>query len=239
MPLSLDAIRNFAGNDRILVDARTGTVQSENKLQRFKSFFDIGDARQRNAETLSMIHHAFLNDPRFASRDLQSAAVRMLAQVRTDRAIGAAQLRGIADELFRLSGEGAGNGVDAVIRERVALHLAARGLPPLLDGIRERVVAFVADRIAADANVLAHPGSADVAGMANDLVDLCCAAARELQNGPRGVPDPRLLSVFGDNLGELLTDHSGAVRPDQDIADRLGRVRDFFQAAVDRAEQTG
>ena len=76
-----------------------------------------------------MIHHAFLNDPRFASRDLQSAAVRMLAQVRTDRAIGAAQLRDIADELFRLSGEGAGNGVDAVIRERVALHLAARSLP--------------------------------------------------------------------------------------------------------------
>ena len=129
MPLSLDAIRNFGGNDRLLVDARTGNVQAENKLQRFKSFFDVGDARAKNAETLAMIHNAILNDPRFASRDLQSAAVRMLAQVRTDRALGAAQLRGIADELFRLSGEGAGNGIDAVIRERVALHLAARGLP--------------------------------------------------------------------------------------------------------------
>ena len=103
MPLSLDALRNFGGNDRLLVDARSGAVLSENRLQRFKSFFNIGDARQKNAETLSMIHHAFLNDPRFSSGELQREVARLLNQVRTDRALGAAQIRNIVDTMFKLA----------------------------------------------------------------------------------------------------------------------------------------
>ena len=103
MPISIADLRQFAGTDSMLLDLRSGTMQSVNKWQRFKSFFDIGDARQRNAETLVAIQHAFLNDARFNGRCIQTELARLLGQVRTDRAIGAAQIRSILDAMERLA----------------------------------------------------------------------------------------------------------------------------------------
>ena len=49
MPLSVTDLRRFAGSDRMMFDARSCTMQTASRWQRFKIFFGIGDARQRNA----------------------------------------------------------------------------------------------------------------------------------------------------------------------------------------------
>ena len=48
MPLSIDSIRNFAGTGSIMLDAQ-GTGITSARMQGFKSFFNIGNARQKNA----------------------------------------------------------------------------------------------------------------------------------------------------------------------------------------------
>ena len=128
MALSIDAIRNFAGTDRILV-GQQGVLQSVDKGQRFRSFFNIGDARQRNSETLAAIHQAIVNDPRYFARDVQQEAVRLLSQVRTDRAIGAAEIKSIIDRLDNMSLPGQRR---AAAQNIVTARLAARGRPDFL-----------------------------------------------------------------------------------------------------------
>ena len=128
MALSIDAIRNFAGTDRILV-GQQGVLQSVDKGQRFRSFFNIGDARQRNSETLAAIHQAIVNDPRYFARDVQQEAVRLLSQVRTDRAIGAAEIKSIIDRLDSMSLPGQRR---AAAQNIVTARLAVRGRPDFL-----------------------------------------------------------------------------------------------------------
>lgn len=128
MPLTVDTIRNFAGGDGILLNSQGG-LDTVGKGQRFRSFFNIGDARQRNAETLTAIHHAIINDPRYFSVDVQAEAARLLSQVRTDRAVGTAEIKSIIDRLDKLS-------TDALRRssamEIVSGRVAARGFPAFL-----------------------------------------------------------------------------------------------------------
>ena len=102
MALTVDTIRNFTGTAGMQVD-RQGNLQEAGKFQGLKSMLNIGDARQRNAETLTAIHHAILNDPRFAAADVRAEATRLLAEIRTDRAIGAAQIRTIMQTLDSLT----------------------------------------------------------------------------------------------------------------------------------------
>ena len=125
MAITLNTILQFAGNDRVLLNAQGTGLQSVNRMQRFKSFFNIGNARQKNAETLTAIHFAVLNDPRFAAKDLQLEAVRLLEEVRVDRALSAAQIKSIAQALDRL-----GSGTDAIMDERVKKCMAHVDMPP-------------------------------------------------------------------------------------------------------------
>ena len=66
MSLSIDSIRNFAGVGSITLDAQ-GTGITSASMQGFKSYFNIGNARQKNAETIVALHHAIMNDPRFGA----------------------------------------------------------------------------------------------------------------------------------------------------------------------------
>ena len=77
MAITLNTIRHFSGTDRMLLDAQGNGFQSVGVSQRLKSFFGMGDARAKNAETLREIHNAFLNDPSFATRDLRLQATRL------------------------------------------------------------------------------------------------------------------------------------------------------------------
>ena len=129
MALSIDSLRNFAGTGSITLDQQHTGIEESSKLQRLKSFFGIGDARQKNAETLTAIHHAILNDPQFFSKDVQQKAVDLLSQVRTDRAIGAAAIKSIIAKLDGMS--------SPVERRNAAANLMrsafeARPRPPFL-----------------------------------------------------------------------------------------------------------
>lgn len=211
MPLSLDALRNFGGNDRLLVDARSGAVLSENRLQRFKSFFNIGDARQKNAETLSMIHHAFLNDPRFSSGELQREVARLLNQVRTDRALGAAQIRNIVDTMFKLADSREGFG------SRVEAHVAATGLPDSLRGVERPVLDYVKASAFAGRN---SPGF-DLAGRIREVVEPLDAAFSHAG------PDPDLRDVLshGAAIDTIVRDNDGTPAYLQTLRGRVDALR--------------
>ncbi len=90
------------GHRGILYSQKDG-LQSVGTTQRLKSFFDVGDARQKNAETLTSIHQAIINDPRFFTRSVQQKAVELLSQVRADRTISATQIRSIVDQLDKMA----------------------------------------------------------------------------------------------------------------------------------------
>ena len=94
MSLSIDSIRNFAGVGSITLDAQ-GTGITSASMQGFKSYFNIGNARQKNAETIVALHQAIVNDPRFGAQNVQAEAVRLLAEVHAERAISATQIKDI------------------------------------------------------------------------------------------------------------------------------------------------
>ena len=103
MTLGINDIRNFSAGDRLVFDTRDGTLKAAGKWQNFKSIVGIGDARAQNALTLAAIHHAIAAEPRFFSQTIQDEAYRLLSEVRTDRAIDAAQIKGIVEHLEALS----------------------------------------------------------------------------------------------------------------------------------------
>ena len=102
MPLTVDTINSFGGTGSILLNDQGG-LDDAGASQKLRSLFNIGDARQRNAETLTAIHHAIINDPRYFTKAAQTAAVDMLSQVRTDRAIGIAEIKSILDKLDEIA----------------------------------------------------------------------------------------------------------------------------------------
>ncbi|MBQ6339876.1 MAG: hypothetical protein IJI36_12105 [Kiritimatiellae bacterium] len=136
MALTVDSLRNLTGTGGITLDTQTGELAAS-ALQKFKSYFNIGDARQKNTDTLIAIHHAIANDPNFAAPDVRAEAARLLGQIRTDRAISAAQVRTIVQTLDRLTQ----NTAEAV-SSRVAARLAAT-MPPWAAGHERAVARFV------------------------------------------------------------------------------------------------
>ncbi len=125
MPLTVSTITSFGGTGSILLNGQGG-LDEVGKGQKLRSFFNIGDARQRNAETLTAIHHAIINDPRYFTKAVQDEAVRLLSQVRTDRAIGAAEIKSIIDRLDAMSTDGKRR---LAAMDIVSGRLAARGFP--------------------------------------------------------------------------------------------------------------
>ena len=103
MAITLDQLRSFGGVNAMKLDATGEDLQSVNKMHRFKSFFNIGNARQENAQTLSAIRDAIQNDPRYHLQGAKEHIDAMLNGIRTDRAIKAADIRRIVstvDQMF-------------------------------------------------------------------------------------------------------------------------------------------
>ncbi|MBR4170127.1 MAG: hypothetical protein IKR48_00585 [Kiritimatiellae bacterium] len=129
MALTVTGIRNYiqnsTGDERILVDQQGG-IATVNKMQRFKSFFNIGIARQQNGLTIDAIHRAIANDPQYFAPEVQAKAAELLSQIRTDRAIGVAQIRSIIDTLDTMTTPG--KQLQGA-QDMVAARLAADGLP--------------------------------------------------------------------------------------------------------------
>lgn len=156
MSLSIDSIRNFAGVGSITLDAQ-GTGITSASMQGFKSYFNIGNARQKNAETIVALHQAIVNDPRFGAQNVQAEAVRLLAEVHAERAISATQIKDIIRQLDALA--------ERNVEERVEAHLAATPLPAWATGHEAQISKLVTLAVAN------HGYGAALAGPIGEVID--------------------------------------------------------------------
>ena len=118
--ISLNTITSYKGTGSVLLDANGTGLESVGFKQQLKSFFNVGDAQDKNRELLRAIRTAIRVDNRFSSTDIQDHADRLFAEVRTDRAIDVSRLKGIVQELENLALVSGSN-----IGKRVDLHVAA------------------------------------------------------------------------------------------------------------------
>ena len=129
MALTVTGIRNYiqnsTGDERLVVDSQGG-IATVNKLQRLKSFFNIGAARQQNGLTLDAIHKAIANDPRYFAPEVQARAAQLLSQIRTDRAIGIADISSVIAALDNMTTPGQQL---LSAQNMVTARLAADGVP--------------------------------------------------------------------------------------------------------------
>ncbi|MBR1587613.1 MAG: hypothetical protein IJ658_04725 [Kiritimatiellae bacterium] len=230
MPLSLDSIRNFAGTGQILYSQKDG-LQSAGASQRLKSFFDIGDARQKNAETLTSIHQAIVNDPRFFARSVQQKAVELLSQVRADRAISATQIKSIVDQLDNMAAKiSTPADRNAAAREILEGRYASRGLPAFLSPVGKTNYLYLAGE-----TIVPCPEPAcgyarfDYDSGIDAFEDMMRALFDRLGDGPG---DKEVLSAciksFRDGGG-------GGVK----TQDKLERLVDQFKANLDESRALG
>ena len=234
MAITIETLRRFSGTGRMLLNAQGDGLRSVGILQRLKSFFGFGDARQKNADTLSAIRDAFLNDPRFAPEDLKKRAKDLLDGVRTDRAINAKQIRGIVNDMLRLT-----NRQFDTVTERVMMHLAAGAVPVSLEKFpaeaEEIALAYVhqvAQSTAASGGVL------DVAGHVKEAMDLCERAVSRVRRNDE-VADPMILDIVGKNLKQLVMKGDDTLRSPNDVERAVSQMRDFyFRAQADARRLT-
>ena len=236
MGITLNTILQFTGSDRVLLNAQGTGLVSVNRLQRFKSFFNIGNARQKNAETLMAIHHAVLNDPRFASKDLQDQAVRLLSEVRVDRALDAKSIKAIVQKLNDL----AANTIDAC-EKRADLHLAARGLAGDLQDYAAEVRAVIGYHVRDAAGAALAAGAnarpPDVARLVNEAMAACENAIASVRGNGGEPADPYLRRVIGQNLQAFIVRGDNTLRPMAEVTARVRQTRDFFRCVQTYADQ--
>ena len=225
--ISLDTISRFNGTGNVLLNTSGTDLESVGVKQSLKSFFNVGDARDRNNTTMSAIRDAVFNDPRFKSRDLKDRAKLLLDGVRTDRAIDASRIKGIVKELLALV-----DGTDSALNKRVDLHLAA-GNTDLRGCAAQYVeqVAFVARqhvrkvaRDAITAAVASNPLVKDeevevnVAGAIKNAFTQCCVAIGAVSNLLEA--NTRDLADFvGKNLDRFVLNEDGTLRSKQELED--------------------
>ncbi len=228
MGISLNTILQFTGSDRVLLNAQGTGLKSVNRMQRFKSFFNLGSARRKNAETLTAIHHAVLNDPRFAAKDLQAEAVRRLGEVRVDRALDAASIRKIAQDLDSLVAD---------YDRRAELCLAATPLRGYMQDYASEVLEVVKYHVR-DAVGAAGANAAplDVARLVSEAVDACENAVLSVGvNGQR--PDPFLMRMVGKNLRAFIVRGDNKLRSMAEVTARVRQSSDFFRRVQAYARQ--
>ena len=116
--ISLSTITSYTGSNGILLNAQRNGLESVGFVHRLKSFFGIGDAREKNRATLNALKAAVLTDPRFNTPDLQAEVERLFKNERTYLAVDMSRIRGIMQQVGKLA-----DGSDvAMLDRRVDLH---------------------------------------------------------------------------------------------------------------------
>ena len=213
MALTIDSIRNFAGNGSVTFDLQNDGLRS-GMLQKFRSFFNIGNARQQNADTLVAIHHAIANDPRFAAPDVQAEAARLLSQVRTDRAIGAAQIKGIVQTLDSLTLD-----TEASVRARVTARLAAT-MPPWAAGYEKEVSHVVILHVTKGKTADTSYSALDVVGRMQEAlarIDLALTYAGD---------DPDLREILLSTLERTMRNYDSTLASEETVRQRVDTFRE-------------
>lgn len=225
MALTVDSLRNLTGTGSITYDFRSGGLETSS-LQKFRSYFNIGDARQKNAETLTAIHHAILNDPNFAAPDVRAEAARLLSEIRTDRAIGAAQVRTVVQALDRLTQDTA-----TAVSSRVAARLAAT-MPAWAAGQEKAVMSVVTAHVLNGKAAAGSYAAIDVAGRTQEALGRINAALAYAGD------DPGLKAVLFSSLKRTLIDVNGNFVSDQQMRQRIDTFRADLAAIDEYAQQS-
>ena len=213
-------------------DDRKGVMKSAGLWHKFKTHFDIGHAREQNAATLAAIKDAIVAT--FPSDDLKELAEQKINLVRTDRLIGAAEIRGILDSFEHI-----GSDSEAAIKERTKMHMAAhRDLPMRLWCVAPEVVDFVSTHIARDPDVRRDPRNADIKGMTATLVRHVSDIVEGLQDGDR-IRDDNFLRLVVRNLEGVAwkTGANGKRVEHPDAGRRIGAIVNYYRAALHRGNQ--
>ena len=232
MAISLTALNNFKDTDLLVFDKRSGTVKAAGFWQKVKTFFNIFGARRQNRETLAEIKSAILAD--FTSTDLKALATEKIDQVRGDRVIGAAEIKGILQELRQTS---------VNYKERVLMQWAAHDEYPELAHAGPEVIKFVADRLVRDPRIHGAPAAADVPKFTREMLQEINDLVGKLRRpGTQDRIDPQLVKVVAGNLDEVAWEpgrYKGdrVPRSDADVTNRMESIRLYWDAAQARARQ--
>ncbi len=230
--IDITTVRFLSGSGRILLKEDGSGFESVGLAHRLKSFFNIGDARERNRETLAAIRAAVVSNPSFfGAEDLQYQAGRLLDDVRTDRAIDSSRIVGIVLKMDHLTARD-----DDTLDKRVDMHLAVSELPDELKGCASDV-AFISKLRVREANVIAGPVKrANVTGIISNIIHRCSYAIRSLSEMPDG--HSKKLDAFArTNLRKLMLNGDGSQRTDQEIADICQFCRNASIAAYRRGRE--
>ena len=148
MALNIDQLRQYTGSGSLSISspANQGAAQITKTgfFHALGSRLGIKSSVDQNVQTLNALRDAIQADPRYFAANVQQRATDLLNGVRTDRAIGVAQVKSIIKELDRMSNVG-----DRALaaRDMVGGHLATRGIPAFAAQFPEKYASMAKEHI--------------------------------------------------------------------------------------------
>ena len=219
MSISLNTINSYAGTGGILLNAQQTGLESVGFVHRLKSFFNIGDAREKNRATLNALKDAVLADSQLQTRDLMDEVERLFEKEHTCFAVDMSRIRGIMDKVGALADKRNG----AMLDRRVDLHMAAAvasdWFPQGLKDYQDEVTHIVKQQVRREAALLQR-SQVDVAGIATNV---CTAAVTALMrvHEPGKSADPELVDFVGRHLRQFVVRGNHTLRVGSDGSDEI------------------
>ena len=121
MALDVQSLRTMNADISQFTLSSNGDIQKQGIAHRLKSFFGNLEARNDNIQTLAAIRQAILDEKDYFADSVKQRGLTLLAAVRTDRAINAAQIRSIIAVLDGMSGPEARKTAQT---QRITAHFA-------------------------------------------------------------------------------------------------------------------
>ena len=238
--ITLDTITRYAGANGVLLNAQQTGLESAGFIHRLKSFFGIGDAREKNRATLNALKDAVLTDPRFNTPDLQAQVERLFKNEHTFLAVDMSRIKGIMNKMVRLA-----DGSDAMLDRRVDLHLAAILPPP---GVNSPIAKAMLVRYANldDIALIAkqHVRNAACAPGANGVVDVAKLVGEVLDRSVLAITSTtplnrrhpiHLMKFVGQQLQHFLMGPDRTLRTSGEVVDYVRNAFEFYRKARDVA----
>lgn len=97
MPITVESLRNLAGNQSVMLDAQADGLQRTNFSQRFRSAFGTSGAKAANARTLEAIRQAVVSDPRYTC--VRQRADALFARIDGNKLIQSNAIRSLVADL--------------------------------------------------------------------------------------------------------------------------------------------
>lgn len=219
--ITLDTLRNVSARRSLVLNNTSDQLIQNKAFQRLRSFFNIGNARAENAQTLAAIRTAILNDPRFAAcaEDSTRKLDSLLGAVRTDRAISSTQIRSIISQMDAFADEPRYR--RRAIELRIDARLAAVPRPPVLQRLTDSQYANIARETIYNGSGTTPFNEVDVPGAIDQLNTQLAALIEGLQG------EPEILDILFTNYRRAFPElpHTGLV---EGLAQRI----EGFRAAL-------